>query len=119
MKVTGGLTGITLSLSARTKFFLIAPELARLADQTKEMGGMSSKTQDRQHSLAASVAPREVKSIDQVLITMRNFTNPFKEEGDELFNLVTKVVMPENVKNNLFSKVTWERRHSKPSKKVN
>jgi len=42
-EVTGGLTGVTLNPSARTKFFLIAPELARLADQAKEMVGMSSE----------------------------------------------------------------------------
>ena len=32
MKVNGGLVGITLNEAARTKFFLIAPELARLAE---------------------------------------------------------------------------------------
>ncbi|KAK3753092.1 hypothetical protein QZH41_010830, partial [Actinostola sp. cb2023] len=37
MKVTGGLVGITLNTSARAKFFLIAPELARLAGQAKDM----------------------------------------------------------------------------------
>ena len=31
MKVSDGLVGITLNPSARTKFFLISPELARLA----------------------------------------------------------------------------------------
>ena len=42
MKVIGGMTGITLYPSARNNFFLIAPELARLADQADEMAGMSS-----------------------------------------------------------------------------
>ena len=37
-----------------------------------------------------------------MLTTLRNLTNPFKEEGDELFNLVTKVVMLEKVKNDLY-----------------
>jgi len=101
MKVTGGLTGITLNPSARTKLFLIAPELTRLADQAKEMAGLSSKTQDRHHKLAPSVSQREDKSIDQVLTILQSFTDPFKDEGDELFNLVTKVVMSEKVKNDL------------------
>ena len=73
-----------------SQFFLIAPELAHLADQAKEMAGTSSRTQDRHHNLAASVSQREDKSIDQVLTTMPNFMNPFKKEGDEQFNLVTK-----------------------------
>ena len=35
MKVTGGLVGITLNANARTKFFLISPELARLAGEAQ------------------------------------------------------------------------------------
>jgi len=54
--------------------------------------------------LTGSVSQREDKGIDQVLPTLRNFTNPFKEEGDEQFNLETKVVMPEIVKNDLYQK---------------
>ena len=44
MKVSGGLIGITLNPTARTKYFLIAPGLARLAEQAKLMAGTSSKT---------------------------------------------------------------------------
>ena len=66
------------------------------------MAGMFSKTQERHHNLAAPVSQREDKSIDQLLITPRNFTNPFKEEGEEQFNLVTKVIMPEKVKDDLY-----------------
>ena len=39
MKVSGGLVSITLNEAARTKFFLIAPELASLAEQAKSMAG--------------------------------------------------------------------------------
>ena len=46
MKVTGGLVGITLNPSTRTKIFLIAPELAiaRLAEEAQEMAVLPSKT---------------------------------------------------------------------------
>ena len=101
MKVTGGLTGITLNPSARMRFFLIALELARLADEAKEMARMSPKKQKFHHNLASSVLECEDNSINQLLTTLRNFTDPFKEDGNELFNLVTKVIMPEKVKNDL------------------
>ena len=39
--------------------------------------------------------------FDQLLTTLRNFTDPFKEDGNELINLVTKVIMPEKVKNDI------------------
>ena len=44
MKVSGRLIGITLNPSARMKYFLIAPELGRLAEQAKLMAGTSSST---------------------------------------------------------------------------
>ena len=40
IKLSGGLVGITLNPNARTKFFLIARELARLADQAKDIAGV-------------------------------------------------------------------------------
>ena len=92
MKVTGGLVGITLNPSARTKFFLIAPELARLADEAKNIAGKSLKAKEHHHNLAAAVLSREEKSIEKLLNTIGNFTNPFMEENNELYNLVTKKV---------------------------
>ena len=44
MKVSGGLIAIRLNPTARTKYFLIARGLARLAEQAKLMAGTSSKT---------------------------------------------------------------------------
>ena len=58
MKVSGGLIGITLNPNARTKYFLIAPELARLAEQAKEMAGTSSK-KGKHHEAITSVRTRQ------------------------------------------------------------
>lgn len=101
MKVSGGLVGITLNEAARTKFFLIAPELARLAEQAKNMAGGSSKTQGRHHNLATAVLAREEKGVAHLTSTIERFTNPFSDAHTDLFNLVTKVVMPETVKKDL------------------
>lgn len=60
MKVSGGLVGITLNESARTKFFLIAPELARLAEEAKCMAGLSQET-PRQHHIASQLLSWHVK----------------------------------------------------------
>ncbi|KAL9957037.1 hypothetical protein ACROYT_G038621, partial [Oculina patagonica] len=75
MKVSGGLVGITLNPNARTKFFLIAPELARLAEDAKEMAGTTpAKEGTRHHTLSASVISREEKNIEQLVTTMEDFT---------------------------------------------
>ena len=81
MKVIGGLVGITLNPSARAKSFLITPELARLADQAKNMAGVSTKAKEQHHKLTADVKSREEKSIDKLLNTIRSYTNPFTQEA--------------------------------------
>ena len=101
MKVSGGLIGITLNPSARTKYFLIAPELARLAEQAKLMAGTSSKTQTSHHNLTTAVRLREEWNVQQLTASIQHFTNPFTVEDPDLFNLVTKVRMPKKVKKDL------------------
>lgn len=106
MKVSGGLVGITLNPSARAKFFLIAPELARLAEQAKDMAGVSVKIQDRHHNLTTSVLNREEASIVKLKTIIANYTNPFEQTGEELYNLLTKVVVSEDVKKDLCAQST-------------
>ena len=101
MKVGGGLVGITLNPSTRAKFFLIAPELARLAEESKDMAGVSKKIQDQHHNLTTAVLSREEKNVSKLTTTIRSYTDPFTEPGDDFFTLVTKVVMSEEVKRDL------------------
>ena len=101
MKVAGGLVGITLNPKARMKYFLIAPELARLADQAKQMAGTSTTTPTHHHSMSNAARLRQDKNVEQLIITLRSFTNPFLEDSSDLYNLVTKVVLPDKVKNDL------------------
>ena len=102
MKVSGGLVGMTLNLNARTKFFLIAPELARLVEEAKEMAGTSTANEStHHHSLTASRLSHEEKNNEKLSNTMESFTNPFTQESNNLFNLVRKVVVPEKVQKDL------------------
>ena len=109
MKVSVALIGITLNPNERTKYFLIAPELARLAEQAKEMAGTSSK-KGKHHDAITSVRTRQEKNIEQLVHCINRFTNPFSEESEDLFNLVTKVVMPEKVKEDLCQQSVIENR---------
>ena len=106
MKVSGGLIGITQNTSARAKFFLIAPELSRLAEQAKKMAGISVRVTERHHNLTNAVLSREERKICKLFTTIASFTNPFTQSGDELFNLVTKVVVPDYVKRDLCAQRT-------------
>ena len=106
MKVSGGLVGMTLNPSARVKFFLISPELARLAEEAYDMAGVSTKLQDQHHNLTATVLCREEKNSSKLTTTIVSFTNPFTQSEDCLFNFVSKVVMPEEIKLDLCAQRT-------------
>ena len=106
MKVSGGLVGITLNPSARAKLFLISPELARLAEEANDMAGVSTKLQDQHHNLTATVLSREEKNISRLKTIIASFTNPFTQSEDCLFYLVSKVVMPEEIKLDLSAQRT-------------
>ena len=106
MKVSGGLVGITQNESARAKFFLIAPELARLSSEAKSMAGVSLHTPEQHHTLSAAIVAREDKGVQQLIAAIKSFTNPFSVSKDsasnnDLYNLVTKVVMSKEIKYDL------------------
>ena len=83
MKVSGGLIDITLNPNPRTKYFLIAPELARLAEQAKEMACTSLKKR-KHHDAITSVHTRQEKNIEQLVDCINGFTNSFSEESENL-----------------------------------
>ena len=64
------------------------------------MAGTSSK-KGKHHDTITSVRTHQEKNIEQLVDCINRFTNPFSEESADLFNLVTKVVMPEKVKEDL------------------
>ena len=101
MKVSGGLADITLKPSARNKFFLISPELARLTTEAEQMAGVKFEIRSRHHGLLVPVLDRYERNICSLTTTFSNFSNPFEEELSDLFNLVTKSVVPEQVKEDL------------------
>ena len=106
MKVSGGLVGITQNERAPPKFFLTDPELAKLASEAISMAGVSLHTPEQHHNLSASIVAREDKGVQQLIAAIKSFTNPFSVSKDsasniDLYNLVTKVVMSEEIKNDL------------------
>ena len=93
--------GITLNQAARTKFFLRAPEMANLANQAKNVAGVASKSHTRHHSDTLAVLSREDKNVQMLTETIEKFSNPFAEEGQDLFNIVTKVVILDSIKEDI------------------
>ena len=61
MKVSGGLVGITLNISARTKFFFTSPELAHLATEAYEIAGMRPIDNVHHHAISTAILSRQEK----------------------------------------------------------
>ena len=106
MKVSGGLFGIMLNASARTKFFLIAPELARLVTEAKSMAGLTTDAQEHHHDLLPAFTTSENKAIHQLTQTIKSYTDPFSPDDNagsntDLYNLVTKKFVCEKTKKDL------------------
>ena len=97
MKVTGGLVGFTKNASACERFFLTAPELSRLAEEARQMAGSQSATYKEHHDLSTTAWARQEDNICQLENVIRESMNPMTHEGEDLMNIITKVVMPAEV----------------------
>lgn len=75
--------------------------MANLSGQAKDMAGVAPKIQTQHHNHTPAVLSREDKNIKALMETIETFTNPFADESSDLFNLVTKVVLPDNIKADL------------------
>ena len=84
-----------------TKFFLIAPELHCLSSQANDLANLKSSTPTKHHTFTNVVTNRQQKYVLKLLTALNTFTNPFKYDGDDLINLVTKSVMSNVVKDDV------------------
>ena len=108
MKVSGGLIGITQNASARAKFFSDRPRTIQvIISRASQINGRDfSQGNRRTPHLTNAVLSREERNICKLSTTIASFTNPFTQSGDEFFNLVTKVVVPDDVKRDLCAQHT-------------
>lgn len=101
MKVSGGLVRITLNEAARSRFFLVAPELSRLAQEAKDLVNIRTETATQHHESSPRLARNQDDQVMKLRKEIANHMNPFQAEGDDLVILVTKTVMPEKVTQDL------------------
>ena len=96
MKIQGGLKGLTQQPAAMARWFLIAPELSRLAAKAEALVGIQVHSSTHHHDLSTAVITRKenVKKLKEVF----KGNDPFANEERELVNIITKAVMPEPVK---------------------
>ena len=105
-KGDGAISGITTSPDALLKYCLSSPELHRLASETEKLLNISHTGIQKHHSNTSAKIGRQEKAAKQLKGVLAQ-SNPFlvSELDDasqlKLFNLTTKMIMPEAVKNDI------------------
>ena len=97
MKIQGGLKGLTQQPAAMARWFLIAPELSRLAAEAEALVGMQAHSSTHHHDLSTAVITRFDENAKKLKEVFKG-NDPFANEETELVNIITKAVMPEPVK---------------------
>lgn len=105
-KSDGGIKGITRDSQALLRYCLSTPELIRVGKETEELLGMSkrSKNKKHHHDNEAKIL-RQEKYIYQLKEVLQK-KNPFKTESSELINIMTNVVVPDNIKESILQTET-------------
>ncbi len=64
LKVLGGITGITTNADALARFFLVAPEVSRLAEESERQVGLQSTATSLKHrELSKTVVGKEETNV--------------------------------------------------------
>ena len=94
-QVLGGIKGITQNPSALSRFFLVGPEVSRLAEEAEEMVGFSSRQHKHHHELSKSVTKQKEKQVQKLKYAFEKI-NPFAYQESGLINIVTGCVVPDS-----------------------
>ena len=102
MKIRGGLKGLTQQPAAMARWFLVAPELSRLATQAEHMVGEQRASSSHHHDLSGVITNcyENVQKLKDVL----KVSDPFASEERHLVNIVTKAVMPDDIKEGVLTR---------------
>jgi len=100
MKVMGGIRGITQKPAALSRFFLIAPELARLSQEAEELAGYSEPTRAKHHDLTPAAVHQQERRINKLKTYIKD-NNPLDRDGTDLLNFSTKCLIPASSAENI------------------
>ena len=102
-KSRGGLFGISQIPSALERWFLTIHERASITSALKAMYGLQDGEQASHKEAAARRVKRDEEDVKKMMGCFSSglMTDPFTHDSDELLNIATGVVLPEDVAQNL------------------
>lgn len=106
LKVLGGITGITKNVDALARFFLVAPEVSRLAEEFERHVGLQSTATSLKHrELSKSAVGKEEANVRKLWDVFKR-DDPFEHEEPTLINIISQSVIPQDVQEDILNRVT-------------
>lgn len=93
IKVLGGVKGLLQNDSALVRFGLISSVLNQICDEFYYINGVEKETLNE----------RITNNTSKLLVTLENLEVTFEKEHDDIYNIVTKSVLPTTAKNEILS----------------
>lgn len=103
IKGDGGVIGLTENPQALLRWIIAGPECGRIIDEFESCFPSTQQTaaSTLHHEQVPSIQKQFTHDVKEMVSTMQELGNPFLEDSNDLIILDTKVVMGENVVNNL------------------
>ena len=96
IKEVGGAIGLTENETALQRWLICGPEISQLMEECKNVNESMSQVWEH-HDFSDPVQGNFHKDVKSLLSVLEDFGNPFEEDSNDLFDLETKIVIPEIV----------------------
>lgn len=95
LKVHSGLIGISNNANTRQQFYLAAPNMTCISAEFKQQFGISIDKPQEHLDMQPDPIRQENYAIDKIKACTHSHSNPFAVEGDQLYNFITHVNVPQ------------------------
>ena len=93
--------GLLQSDSALIRFGLISPVLNQICGDFCQINGIEKDTKLAHYQLTGSTNERITKNTSKLIVTLENQDVTFESDSQEIYNVVTKSVLPEPANNEI------------------
>ena len=96
-----GAIGLTENETALQRGLICGPEISRLLDEFDSINEGVNHVQEH-HDFSNSVQSIFHKEVKSLLSALEDVGNPFDDDSSNLFDLETKIAVPETIAQNLY-----------------
>ena len=101
IKRVGGAMGLTENETALQRWLICGPEISRLLDEFESTNEDVNHVREH-HDFSDCVQSIFHKEVKSLLSALEDVGNPFDDDSNDIFDLETKIVVPETIGQNLY-----------------